>query len=123
MGSQNLGPQLQAVHSLPAIHLPESIFGTHSQCPPQQHCQLPDACESLLIGSCHVQAKHLHHTARHEMYVGHAGRVHESSVLYKAAVHTLQAQHKRLREIGSVVLPAVAPLSKSLILGIHVKQL
>ena len=92
MGSQDLGPQIQAVDSLPAIHLPESILGTHGQGPSQQHCQLPDAREGLLIGSCHVQAKHLHHTARHEVYVGHAGRVDEFSVLYKAAVHTLQAQ-------------------------------
>ncbi len=98
MRSQDLGPKLQAVHSLPAVHLPESVLGTHGQGPSQQHCQLPDACEGLLIGSRHVQAKHLHHTAGHEVYVGHAGRIHELSVLYKTAVHTLQAGQQKLRE-------------------------
>jgi len=99
MCSQDLGPKLQAVDSLPAVHLPESILGTHGQCPSQQHCQLPDACEGLLIGSCHVQAKHLYHTAGHEMYVGHAGCIHELSVLYKAAVHTLQAGQQKLKNM------------------------
>ena len=87
--SQQLGPQVQTVDSLPAVHFPEGVLGAHGQSAPQQHCQLADGREGLLVGSCHVQSKHLHHTAAHEMDVRHACRVHKLSVLYKAAVHSL----------------------------------
>ena len=43
VGCKQLGPQLQAVHSLPAVHLPEGILGAHSKRTPQKHRQLPDS--------------------------------------------------------------------------------
>lgn len=49
MGSQDFGPQLQAVDSLPAVHLSEPLFAAHRQCAPQQHCQLADACRHNIL--------------------------------------------------------------------------
>ena len=92
MCSQELGPEVQAVDSLPAVHLPEGILGAHGQGPAQQHGQLANGGEGLLVAGPHVQPKHLHHAAAHEVDVGHAGRIHKLGILNKAAVHALHTQ-------------------------------
>lgn len=56
MGSQDFGPQLQAVDGLPAVHLPEALLATHRQSTPQQHCQLADACSHTL--ELNIQSPH-----------------------------------------------------------------
>ena len=51
--------------------------------------------EGLLIRGGHVQAKHLHHAAAHEVDVGHTGSIHKLGILHKGAVDTLQYQTER----------------------------
>ena len=52
--------------------------------------------EGLLVGGGHVQAKHLHHAAAHEVDVGHTGSIHKLGILHKGAVDTLQYMAERL---------------------------
>lgn len=78
MCSQHLGPELQAVDSLPAVHLPEALLALHCQGTSQQHCQLADACNDMPIAVIHFRVNSvlsctpLHPVARSHLDARHA---------------------------------------------------